>query len=253
MKPLINVIIVDDEPACIQKLSKDLEAFPQIRILDTITSSEKARKSIVKNQPDLLFMDVEMPKTNGIELLQDIRSEIHSNMRVVFYTAFNQYMIEALRASAFDFLLKPYLLTELKAIIQRFEEQSFSATVNFEQSMRRLLFDDNKFAIQTITGLLLIRRKDVLYFQFLSDMHCWQMILTDRSRYKLRTSTTAKELLQISSLFLQTGQDCILNIDYLMSIENKTLRCILLPPYQDLNIIVSRRYFSKIKDALEML
>ena len=119
--------------------------------------------------------------------------------------------------------------------------------------MRRLLFDDNKFAIQTITGLLLIRRKDVLYFQFLSDMHCWQMILTDHSRYKLRNSTTAKELLQISSLFLQTGQDCILNIDYLMSIENKTLRCILLPPYQDLNIIVSRRYFSKIKDALEML
>lgn len=249
----ITTMIVDDEPACIKRLIQDLETFPEIQVIETVTSADKARKIIVKQQPDLLFLDVEMPRTNGIELLQSIRPEVHPGLCVVFYSAFNQYMIDALRAAAFDFLLKPYQPEELEFIISRVKRELELNPLNFEQSMRRLLSDDRKFAIQTITGLLLLKRSDILCFLFLSDNHCWQMILTDRSRHKLRNSTTAKELLNISSSFVQTGQDCILNLDYLLSIENKSLRCILHPPFQDIEITVSRRYFGKIRELLEMI
>ena len=249
----ITTMIVDDEPACIKRLIQDLEAFPEIQVIETVTSADKARKTIVKQQPDLLFLDVEMPGTNGIELLQSIRPEVHPGLCVVFYSAFNQYMIDALRAAAFDFLLKPYQPEELEYIINRIKREQELNPLNFEQSMRRLLSDDRKFAIQTITGLLLLKRSDILCFQFLSDNHCWQMILTDRSHHKLRNSTTAKELLNISNSFVQTGQDCILNLDYLLSIENNSLRCILHPPFQDLAITVSRRYFGKIRELLEMI
>lgn len=249
----ITTMIIDDEPACIKRLIQDLEAFPEVQVIETATSADKARKIIVKQQPDLLFLDVEMPQTNGIELLQSIRPEVHPDLCVVFYSAFDQYMIDALRAAAFDFLLKPYQPEELAFIINRVKRELELNPLNFEQSMRRLLSDDRKFAIQTVTGLLLLKRSDVLCFRFLGDTHCWQMILTDRNHYKLRNSTTAKELLNINNSFAQTGQDCILNLDYLLNIENKSLRCVLHPPFQDMEITVSRRYFGKIRDLLEMI
>ena len=62
MNDEISVVIVDDEAASIRNLSNDLAAYDDIRILETTTSAEKARKIIVRQQPDLLFLDVEMPK-----------------------------------------------------------------------------------------------------------------------------------------------------------------------------------------------
>lgn len=253
MNTPITAIIVDDEPACIHSLSKDLAAYPDIRVKETTVSTEKARKIIIKQQPDIIFLDVEMPKTNGIELLNEIRPFMHAGTCVVFYSAFDKYLIDALRASAFDYLLKPYLPEELESIISRIKSQFEMGKVNFEQSMRRLLADDRKFALQTVKGLRLLRSSEILYFQFLDDSRCWQMTLTDLSVHKLRVSTTAKDLLNISISFIQISQDCILNIDYISSIENKTLRCALYPPFNHLDICASRRFYSKVKEALEII
>lgn len=253
MNAPITTIIVDDQAGCIESLSRDLSRFPDIQIIETTTSSEKAKKILIKQQPDLLFLDVEMPKITGIELLNEIRSSIHSNLYVVFYSAFDKYMINALRASAFDYLLKPYQMEELSAIIERVRKEINMGQVNFEQSMRRLLSDDRKFALQTLKGLLLLRRSDILYFQYINETRCWQMMLTDFSIHRLRLSTTAKEILSISISFLQISQDIILNVDYLLSIENKTLQCVLYPPFTELDIKVSKRYYSKIKEVLEII
>lgn len=253
MNTTITTIIVDDQQACIQSLCDDLALFPEIQVIETTTFAEKAKKIIIKQQPDLLFLDVEMPKMTGIELLEDIRSSIHSSMYVVFYSAFDKYMINALRASAFDYLLKPYLFEELKTIIERVKNEMEMGKVNFEQSMRRLLSDDRKFALQTVSGLLLLHRSDILYFQYLNEIRCWQMMLKDMTIHRLRLNLSAKEIINISSSFLQISQDIILNVDYLLSIENRTLRCMLYPPYSDLDIKASKRYFSKVKEVLEII
>lgn len=73
MTTSITTIIVDDEPNSIRNLADDLAVYPEINILDTQTSPQKAKKSIIQYQPDLLFLDIEFPTTNGIELLQEIR------------------------------------------------------------------------------------------------------------------------------------------------------------------------------------
>lgn len=133
MNDEISVVIVDDEAASIRNLSNDLAAYDDIRILETTTSAEKARKIIVRQQPDLLFLDVEMPKMSGFDLCQSIRADVHADMRVVFYTAYDKYVLEALRASAFDYLLKPYLPEELDAVIERFRCVFYRNKVNMEQ------------------------------------------------------------------------------------------------------------------------
>ena len=119
--------------------------------------------------------------------------------------------------------------------------------------MRRLLAGDHKFAIQTVSGLLLLKHTDIICFQFIEEVRSWQMLLVDRAIHKLRSSTTAKNLLDMNRTFVQTNQNCILNIEYLMSIENGTLQCKLYPPFQDVEISFSRRYYKKVKDMLDII
>ena len=91
-------------------------------------------------------------------------------------------------------------------------------------------------------------------FQYLKDLRCWQMMLaTDRKPYKLRMSTTAKDLLGINPSFVQISQDYIVNLDYLCSIENVTLKCELYSPFTDIELTVSQRYYRRLRDMLEIL
>ncbi|WP_300813940.1 LytTR family DNA-binding domain-containing protein [uncultured Bacteroides sp.] len=250
---MITAVIIDDEINAIKNLEKDLNAYPEVVILDTQTSATKARKSIVRYQPDILFLDIELSRVNGIELLQEIRPQIHHNMHVVFYTAFDKYMIDALRASAFDYLLKPYQTDELRQIIERVKHEKDSSAPNFEQSMCQLTGNSNKFAVQTVSSLLLLRHTEILYFQYSNESRCWLMTLTNMEQHRLRLSTKAKDILSLSPSFIRVNTDCILNIDYLSSVENNTLRCVLYAPFNHLNIVVSRRHYSEIKEALRVL
>lgn len=250
----ITTIIVDDEQSCIKSLESDLSRFPEIRIVATCTSPDNATREIVRLQPDLLFIDVEMPGMTGLELLTRIQSDIHSDMHIVFYTAYNKYLLDAIHASAFDYLLKPYKLKELDNLIARLRSHiAKDEKVNIEQSLRKLLIRNNKFAVQTISGLVLVKCEEILLFQYLKDQRCWQMMLAlDRKLYKLRMSTTAKDLLGINPSFVQINQDCIVNLDYLCSIENMTLRCELYSPFRDIELTVSQRYYRRLKEVLEI-
>lgn len=250
---IITTIIVDDEVNAIRTLEKDLKEYPEIVVQDTLTSSQKAKRSIIEYQPDILFLDVELQQTNGIQLLQEVKPYIYHNMHVVFYTAFDKYMIDALRASAFDYLLKPYQPDELKQIIERVKLEKNNNSFNFEQAMRQLLSNDCKFAVQTISSLLLLRRSEILYFQYVNEERCWHMILTSMEEHRLRLSTKAKDILNLSHAFVRVNTDCILNIDYLSSVENNTLRCVLYAPYNQIEIMASRRHYAKIKEILKFL
>jgi len=84
MKTPLTTIIVDDDSNSIVTLCKDLANYPEIKVVETTTSTDKAKKIIVQHQPDLLFLDIEMPKITGIELLHEIRTLVHPEIYVVF-------------------------------------------------------------------------------------------------------------------------------------------------------------------------
>src|SRR6476646_4917549 len=101
----LKTIIVDDEPDSIQLLQLQLVQYcTEIEISGTYTSSVKALDAIEKIQPDLLFLDIEMPVMNGFELLEKI---LYLPFNVIFITAYNQYALKAFRFNAVDYLVKP--------------------------------------------------------------------------------------------------------------------------------------------------
>ena len=93
--------------------------------------------------------------------------------------------------------------------------------------------------------------RHVVMFGF--KQRCWQIVLTSRTTHKLKMSTTAKDLLSINNTFVQISQDCIVNLTYLMFIENKTLRCEFYPPFQEEERIASHRYFKQLRERLDII
>lgn len=248
---IINTIIVDDQQASIDVLRNDLMSLKDIQVIDTCTSAFKAREAIFSHQPSLLFLDVEMPKVTGLELLQRIQERIFWPMCVVFYSAFDKYMLDALRVSAADYLLKPYLFSELQSVVDRVKKKLLKGEFDLEKSIRILIDNGKKIALNTVSGLSLLEKNDILYFEHCSD--CWTAILTNMTHHRLKVNTSSKDISGISPMFVQVHQNYIININYLSSIENKTLRCVFLPPFNHLEIFVSRRNYVKLKNTLNVL
>ena len=123
MQDRIKVVIVDDEPQSIHRLQDDLATLEDFEVIATSSSAVSAKNLVMSIQPDVLFIDVEMPGQTGFEVLQSLRDEIPMELIVVFYSAFDKYMIDALRASAFDFLLKPYQQDEFELVVDRIRQK----------------------------------------------------------------------------------------------------------------------------------
>ena len=273
----IKVVIVDDEPQSILRLENDLAAQDDFEVIATSSSAMSAKTLVMSMQPDVLFIDVEMPGQTGFEVLQSLREEMPMDLIVVFYSAFNKYMIDALRASAFDFLLKPYQQEELELVVGRIRQKmeggdgssssssssSGSASSSSSEShqnpqdlmgLNGLLGTSGKrLAIQTISGLLMVKPDEVFCCTFDEDTRLWHLRLANGQIHKLKKQTTAKSVLSLSPSLAQVRQDCIINLDYLISIENYTLRCIFSPPFDQEDITVSRRCYKAVKEKLEIL
>lgn len=123
MQDRIKVVIVDDEPQSIHRLQDDLATLEDFEVIATSSSAVSAKNLVMSILPDVLFIDVEMPGQTGFEVLQSLRDEIPMELIVVFYSAFDKYMIDALRASAFDFLLKPYQQDEFELVVDRIRQK----------------------------------------------------------------------------------------------------------------------------------
>ena len=280
MQDKIKVVIVDDEPQSIHKLQDDLATLVDFEVIATSSSAVSAKNLVMSMQPDVLFLDVEMPGQTGLEVLQSLREEMPMELIVVFYSAFDKYMIEALRVAAFDFLLKPYQQEELELIVGRIrqkmkdgkdgdEKESSAAPDSSSCPSASAMASQNtlelagvngllptsakRLAIQTISGLLMLKPDDVFSCTFDEATHLWQLKLSNGQIYKLKKQATAKTILSMSPSLAQVRQDCIINLDYLLCIENYTLRCIFSPPFDQEEITVSRRCYKAVKDQLEIL
>jgi DNA-binding LytR/AlgR family response regulator len=119
MSPLqAKTFIVDDEQNAAQLLQKLLEPFPLFGTVSVFTNATTAFTQIVEQQPDFLFLDIQMPEFTGLQLAEKIKSHA-PNVKVIYVTAYQQYALDALRQNAFDYLLKPVSKAELVRIVDK--------------------------------------------------------------------------------------------------------------------------------------
>lgn len=113
----LKTILVDDELPSLQNLQHKLEEFcPDINVIAVTQKPEDAIRLIEHHRPDVIFLDIEMPRMNGFKMLEAIREK---EFDIVFTTAYNHYAIDAIRISAFDYLVKPIAVKDLQSSVDR--------------------------------------------------------------------------------------------------------------------------------------
>ena len=160
----MTAIIVDDEKHCREVLELLLLKYcPDVKLVGNYATGPEAVQALSQSQPDMLFLDIEMPEMNGFELLERIE---HPAFGLIFTTAYNEYAIKAIKNSALDYLLKPVDKDELILAVQRATDKkikkssaqisSFLDLVNSRKNQKRL-------AVPTLEGLIMINTGDLLY------------------------------------------------------------------------------------------
>ena len=163
----LKAILVDDEWNSLQNLQHKLTEFcPDVEIIAALQTPEEAIQAIRDSQPDVIFLDIEMPRMNGFRLLNelnDIRSEI------IFTTAYDHYAIEAIRVCAFDYLTKPIAIKDLQQAVERLVRKAQPQTKEKLDLLRTTLShprnQEEKIAIPTANGLEFIPVKSIIHIE----------------------------------------------------------------------------------------
>jgi two-component system LytT family response regulator len=178
---MLKAIIIDDEPYCCEILAAILDAeCPQVQIMSVCNNGENALAAICQYAPDLIFLDVEMPRMNGFELLEKLPV---INFHLIFTTSYDQYALKAIRFSALDYLLKPVDREELKKAVQKAEERM---EIPIPQQLQLLLQKlkpsqpINKIALPTIDGLQMIPIDSIVFCE--SDDNYSRLILKNKKK-----------------------------------------------------------------------
>lgn len=160
----IKAILIDDELTSLKNLQQKIEEFcKDISVIAIFDKPEEAIPVIWNTNPDVLFLDIEMPKLNGFRLLEELKNY---NAEIIFTTAYNQYAIDAMRISAFDYLIKPVAIEELENAVKRLVMRNATHTQErlhvLKESIRQEKSQKNKIAVPLADGLEFIIIRNIV-------------------------------------------------------------------------------------------
>ncbi|MCH3884919.1 LytR/AlgR family response regulator transcription factor [Tenacibaculum aquimarinum] len=164
----LTAILIDDEISNLKGLEQKLgKLFPELTIKNTFQKPEDAIKSLKKEQPDLVFLDIEMPRINGFDLLAELNQ---INFQVIFVTAYSEYAIEAFKQNAIDYVLKPIDDKDLviainKAIKVIKTEKEIESNHKLVTLLSENITNNNKIIVPTAKGMSFIPQEEVLHLE----------------------------------------------------------------------------------------
>ena len=222
-----KVVIVDDDEVALKKLSIELRKNPYFSLDGTARNGKQGEKLITKIQPDLLFLDVEMPDMTGLD--------------------YEKYMIHAIRESVFDYLLKSFEGQELKNILTRFMAQMETEPKKVLPIGASLYMGQTFIVFTPTNDMRALRPAEIVFFRYCAERKQWEVILNSKLSVVLRRGMTAEQIIKYSPCFVQIHQSYIINIDYLMIIKDN--KCILYPPFDNVTeLLLSRKYKKELQD-----
>lgn len=210
---MLNAIIVDDEPHCCKTLDSLLKRYcPEVSVIATCANGVDALKAVQALNPNLVFLDVEMPKMNGFEMLEQLQ-EI--NFHLIFVTSYDAYALKAIRFSAIDYLLKPVdreeLQTAVQKVIKRMQAPLPEQLKIILEKIQHPASTSNKIALPTMQGLQMIAVESIVVCE--ADDNYTTLIL--KNNKKIVVSCTLKvieELLEDDS-FIRVHRSFVVNLN----------------------------------------
>jgi two-component system, LytTR family, response regulator len=164
----MKTVIIDDEPLARSIVKEYLEKYPDLEIAAECNDGFEGVKAIQQQQPDLIFLDIQMPKINGFEMLE----LIDQPPAVIFTTAFDEFAIKAFEAHAIDYLLKPFSQERFDKAIEKWKDQNASVKKNTEELLETASFSPSqtqRIVVKNGSKIKIIPIQDVFYLEAADD------------------------------------------------------------------------------------
>ncbi len=213
----MKAILVDDEPKSRDVLRTLLQRFcPVVEIVGTAGNVAEAKELIAAVQPEVVFLDVEMPGGNGFKLLDETD---RSNFEIIFVTSYGHYAIPALRYSAIDYLLKPVEISELKQAVARVEERK-KKKQDFRENYKTLNSNltspaaQQRIAVHGMNEIRFVSVKDIIRLEGDSN-YTYIFTAAGDKHHTSRTLKEYEEMLQSQPEFVRVHKTHMINLSHM--------------------------------------
>jgi two-component system, LytTR family, response regulator len=237
---IYNALIVDDEALARQDLMAVLSEFEMVRVVAEADSVESACEQIRHFNPQLIFLDIQLPGESGFDLLEHIPSDV----KIIFVTAFDQYAIRAFEVNARDYLLKPVSRDRLANTLERIDMEPGE-----NADTARMLKPDDSIFLKKDKGYAFVKISNILCIEAKDDYSL--IALDNQDQLLVHKSMKEWETRLPEESFCRIHRSTIVNIEKIKNIDPwynhsyiVSLKGIEKP------VVMSRRYFTRIKEKM---
>ena len=239
----MKALIIDDERLARVELRRLLAPYKEINIVGEAINVEDALNKITELNPDLIFLDIQMPGKNGFELLE----ELDSVPTVIFTTAYDEYALKAFEYNAMDYLLKPIEPKRLEETVKKIVEQFRKTSI--QSSETPVLSEYDQVFVKDGDRCWFVKLQSVRLFE--SEGNYVRLYFDDNKPLILRTLNYLDERLD-NKTFFRANRKLIINLKYIENIEPWMNGGLLVKLKGGNKIEVSRRQAIKFKDKLSL-
>jgi len=245
----MKAIIIDDERLARTELRKLLQDFPEIEIVDEASNAEEGILKIENHNPDLIFLDIQMPGKTGFDML----SELDHAPQVIFTTAYDEYALKAFEVNALDYLLKPVEPRRLADAVEKLKRTTFNGTseklVNHHAEPTSILGENDQVFVKDGERCWFVKLSEVRLFESVGN---YAKVFFGNNKPLILKSLNALEERLDDKVFFRANRKHIVNLRMIEKIEPYFNGGLLLELKGGEKIEVSRRQTVKFKEMMSL-
>jgi DNA-binding LytR/AlgR family response regulator len=248
---IIRALIVDDEEEARNLLERLLHRIPDVEVIGKASSADEALDLVINCLPDLVFLDVQMPEKNGFQLVDYFKKYL-LNTKVVFVTAHAEFAINAMKVSAFDYLLKPVLMNQLTDTILRFKAER--QHVLHEKMADRVYEKPNrpcKIKFNTRTGYILVSPEEIMYCE--ADVNYTNIFIGKDKREIVTVNLGRIEEILAPYSFYRISRSALINQMYLSKVDRQKKKCLLVKANEQVFLDIPPNHIRELEKLLDSL
>lgn len=241
----LSVIIVDDEPLARSVVKEYLSSYDDIDIIQECGDGFEGVKAIANHSPDLIFLDIQMPKINGFEMLE----LIDKPPAVIFTTAFDEYAMQAFETNAIDYLLKPFSKERFDKALQKWRSQN-SKTDNMSPLLEEVVKqpeERNRVVVKVGSAIKILPVQDIFYIEAYDDYV--KIHTKDGFHLKKKTMNFYENALN-KDQFVRVHRSYIISLQQLTKIEIKEKDTHVAKMKDGTIVPMSKSGYSRLKEIL---
>lgn len=244
-----KAIIIDDEPLARSIVAEFLQSHTDIQVVAECSNGFEGVKSITQHQPDLIFLDIQMPKINGFEMLE----LLPSLPSVIFTTAFDEYALKAFESNAIDYLLKPFSQERFNVAVEKWKKNNNTSKYNNLQQLvdsgTKQPDEKNRIVVRNGTDIRIVPIENIVYIEAYDD---YVKIFTKDSYYlKKKTMNYYEETLD-PTIFFRAHRSFIINLQELTKIESLEKNSYIAILKNNKRIPLSRSSYSRLRELWKL-